>query len=113
MSPSRVLKIIHAENNMRVGIRGKPGEEVTMAFLINNYVRRSTCKVDTSGSAVLDAMIGCYPSHTTSSHPTSIQTTSDVTTDIISTTPQSSVAVVSARGIVLYSLCFLLTVLMK
>ena len=109
MSPSRVLKIIHAENNMRVGIRGKPGEEVTMAFLINNFVRRSTCRVGTSGTAVLDAMIGCYPSHTTSSH----LTTSDVTTEIISTTPHSSVAVVSAGGIALYSLCFLLTVLMK
>ena len=103
MSPSRVLKIIHAENNMRVGIRGKPGEEVTMAFLINNFVRRSTCRVGTSGTAVLDAMIGCYPSHTTS----------DVTTEIISTTPHSSVAVLSAGGIALYSLCFLLTVLMK
>nr|XP_022327168.1 uncharacterized protein LOC111126669 isoform X3 [Crassostrea virginica] len=103
MSPSRVLKIIHAENNMRVGIRGKPGEEVTMAFLINNFVHRSTCRVGTSGTAVLDVMIGCYPSHTTS----------DVTTEIISTTHHSSVAVVSAGGIALYSLCFLLTVLMK
>ncbi|XP_056012995.1 uncharacterized protein LOC125653189 [Ostrea edulis] len=56
MSPERVTNIVHAEINMRVGIRGKPGEDVTMAFLINNSTRQSTCRIDSSGTAMLDAM---------------------------------------------------------
>ncbi|XP_048777941.2 uncharacterized protein LOC125681766 isoform X2 [Ostrea edulis] len=71
MSPERVTNIVHAEINMRVGIRGKPGEDVTMAFLINNSTRQSKCRIGSSGTAMLDAMYGCFPSPSPSYRPTS------------------------------------------
>jgi hypothetical protein len=87
MSPERVTNIVHDEINMQVGIRGKPGEEVTMAFLVNNSIRKSTCRIGPSGTAKLDALYGCFPGASSPSYtPTSDLTThsphsaSDLTT---------------------------------
>ncbi|XP_062608013.1 uncharacterized protein LOC134269826, partial [Saccostrea cucullata] len=88
MSPERVTNIVHAEINMRVGIRGKPGETVTMAFLVNNSTRRSSCQIDTSGTAMLDALYGCSPSGATSHQP--YGPTSDSTSHSLSTKHLSS-----------------------
>lgn len=119
ISPGRVSNIVHAEINMRVGIRGKPGEEITMAFLINNSVRYSTCKISTSGTAILDAMYGCFPNHPTSSQPTSgaptsLTTNYSMTTETIqsSTSHSSASGVVHQKGVLLFSAWLLTAVLM-
>lgn len=110
--------IVHAEINMRVGIRGKPGEEVTMVFLIDNLVRYSTCKISTSGTAILDAKYGCFPNHPTSSQPTSVAPTSlttnySMTTEMIqSSTSHSSASGVHQKGVLLFSAWLLTAVLM-
>lgn len=104
---------------MRVGIRGKPGEEVTMVFLINNLVRYSTCKISTSGTAILDAKYGCFPNHPTSSQPTSVAPTSfttnySMTTEMIqsSTSHSSASGVVHQKGVLLFSVWLSTIVLM-
>lgn len=119
ISPGRVTNIVHAEINMRVGIRGKPGEEVTMVFLIDNLVRYSTCKISTSGTAILDAKYGCFPNHPTSSQPTSVAPTSlttnySMTTEMIqsSTSHSSASGVVHQKGVLLFSVWLSTTVLM-
>lgn len=119
ISPGRVTNIVHAEINMRVGIRGKPGEEVTMVFLINNLVRYSTCKISTSGTAILDAKYGCFPNHPTSSQPTSVAPTSlttnySMTTEMIqsSTSHSSASGVVHQKGVLLFGVWLSTTVLM-
>ncbi|KAK3085506.1 hypothetical protein FSP39_004325 [Pinctada imbricata] len=51
-SPKRITDIVHAEIDLNVKVRGKPGEEVTLSFLVQRQeIVHTTCILDEDGTA--------------------------------------------------------------